>query len=238
VRLGVNVDHVATVREARGARFPDPVAAAVLAELGGADGITIHLREDQRHIKERDVRIMRDTVSSKLNLEMSVAEEVVTVAEDVVPDQVTIVPERREELTTEGGLDVVGNAKRLSAVISRLKDRGIVVNLFIEPDREILEHSKKLGADGVELHTGRYSNAGDDMTVRKTYHEICQAAIIAKNMKMRVAAGHGLDYTNIDRIAKLHEIEEVNIGHSIVARAVLVGMERAVREMKDLLEAG
>jgi pyridoxine 5-phosphate synthase len=235
MRLGVNVDHVATVREARGVRFPEPVAAAVLAELGGADGITIHLREDQRHIKERDVRIMKDTVV-RLNLEMSIAEEIVTVAEDVVPAQVTIVPERREELTTEGGLDVVANLKRLSEVISRLKQKGIQVRLFIEPDRETLEQSKKIGADGVELHTGRYANAEGDLDVRKTYHEINQAAVIAKNMKMHVAAGHGLTYTNIDPIAKLHEIEEVNIGHSIVARAVLVGMERAVREMKDLLE--
>ncbi len=236
MRLGVNVDHVATVREARGTRFPEPVAAAVLAELGGADGITIHLREDRRHIKDRDVRIMKDTVTTRLNLEMSIAEEIVAVAEDVVPDQVTIVPEKREELTTEGGLNVIDNVKRLSEVISRLKKKGILVNLFIEPDRKTLEQSKKIGADGVELHTGRYANAGNDMDERKTYHEICQAAVIAKNMKMHVAAGHGLTYTNIDPIAKLHEVEEVNIGHSIIARAVLVGMERAVREMKNLLE--
>ncbi|MFC1672025.1 pyridoxine 5'-phosphate synthase [Planctomycetota bacterium] len=235
MKLGVNVDHVATVREARGVSFPDPAAAAVLAELGGADGITIHLREDQRHIKERDVRLMKQMVSSKLNLEMSIAEEVVSVAEDVVPDQVTIVPEKREELTTEGGLDVIGNSKRLSEVISRLQERGVVVTLFVEPSREVLEQSKKLGADGVELHTGRYADAAGEMELRKTYHNICQAAVIGKNMRLHVAAGHGLHYRNIEPIAKLNDIEEVNIGHSIVARAVFVGMERAVREMKELL---
>lgn len=234
MKLGINVDHVATVREARKVAVPDPVAAAVLAELGGADLITVHLREDERHIRERDVRILKET-ARKLNLEMSLDKEIVEKALDICPHQVTIVPERREELTTEGGLDVMKNARRLATVISAMKEKGINIHLFIEPIREVLEESKKLKVDGVEIHTGRYANASSDNEFRQAYHDIREAAMVARNMRMEVAAGHGLDYDNIDMIAKLHEIEEVNIGHSIVARAVLVGMERAVREMKELL---
>lgn len=235
MKLGVNIDHVATVREARKGRLPDPVAAAVLAELAGADGITVHLREDARHIQERDVRLLKDTVSTRLNLEMGLAETIVKAALDIVPHQVTIVPEHREELTTEGGLDVISNVKKLSPAIQKFHEKGIVVNLFVEPDRSTLEEAKKLGADGVEIHTGIYANAVSDNDLRKAYHDIHQAAVMAQNMRMYVAAGHGLDYTNITDIAKLHEIVEVNIGHSIIARAILVGLERAVREMKDLL---
>ncbi len=235
MKLGVNIDHVATVREARKGRSPDPLAAAVLAELAGADGITVHLREDARHIQERDVRLLKDTVATKLNLEMGLAETIVKAALDIVPHQVTIVPENREELTTEGGLDVISNTKKISTAIQGFHEKGILVNLFVEPDRTILEESKKLGADGVEIHTGIYANAATDNDLRKAYHDIHQAAVTAQNMRMYVAAGHGLDYTNIMDIAKLHEIVEVNIGHSIIARAVLVGLERAVREMKDLL---
>lgn len=235
MKLGVNIDHVATVREARKGRLPDPVAAAVLAELAGADGITVHLREDARHIQERDVRLLKDTVSTRLNLEMGLAETIVKAALDIVPHQVTIVPEHREELTTEGGLDVISNVKKLSPAIQKFHEKGIVVNLFVEPDRSTLEEAKKLGADGVEIHTGMYANAVSDNDIRKAYHDIHQAAVMARNMRMYVAAGHGLDYKNITDIAKLHEIVEVNIGHSIIARAILVGLERAVREMKDLL---
>lgn len=235
MKLGVNVDHIATVREARGGRFPNPVAAAVLAELAGADGITVHLREDARHIKERDVRVLRETISTKLNLEMSLAEKIVKIAIDIVPDQVTIVPENRKELTTEGGLDVKANAKKLSIVIPKLHKAGIAVNLFVDPDRMTLEAAKNLKVDGVEIHTGMYAEAREDVKFRQAHHDICQAVVMAKNMRLHVAAGHGLDYVNIAPIAKLHEIEEVNIGHSIISRAVLVGMERAVREMKDLL---
>ncbi len=235
MKLGVNIDHVATVREARKGRWPDPVAAAVLAELAGADQITVHLREDARHIKERDVRVLKDTISTRLNLEMGLAEEIIETALDVVPHQVTIVPERREELTTEGGLDVIANTKKLSAAISKFRKKGIAVNLFIEPSRDVLEEAKNLGVDGVEIHTGMYANAGTENDFRKAYHDIHQAAVIAKNMRLHVAAGHGLDYTNISAVSKLHEIEEVNIGHSIISRAVLVGLERAVREMKELL---
>ena len=235
MKLGVNIDHVATVREARKGKLPDPIAAAVLAELAGADQITVHLREDARHIKERDVRTLKDTVSTGLNLEMGLAKEIIETALDIVPHQVTIVPERREELTTEGGLDVIASDKKLSAAISKFHKKGIAVNLFIEPNRDVLERSKNLGVDGVEIHTGAYANAGTENDLRKAHHDIHQAAVIAKNMRMYVAAGHGLDYTNISAIAKLHEIEEVNIGHSIISRAMLVGLERAVREMKELL---
>ena len=235
MKLGVNIDHVATVREARKGRQPDPLAAAVLAELAGADGITVHLREDARHIQERDVRLLKDTVSTKLNLEMGLAETIVNVALDIVPHQVTIVPEHREELTTEGGLDVISNVKRISAAVQKFHKKGILVNLFVEPDRRTLEEAKKLGADGVEIHTGVYANADNDNDIRRAHHDIYQAAVMAQNMRLYVAAGHGLDYTNIMDIAKLHEIAEVNIGHSIIARAILVGLERAVREMKDLL---
>ena len=235
MRLGVNIDHVATIREARKGRLPDPVAAAVLAELAGADQITVHLREDARHIKERDVRVLRDTVSTRLNLEMGLDKKIIETALDVVPHQVSIVPERREELTTEGGLDVIANTKKLSAAISKFHKKGITVNLFIEPTRDVLEAAKNLGVDGVELHTGMYANAGTENDLRKAYHDIHQAGVTAKNMRMHVAAGHGLDYTNVTAIAKLHEVEEVNIGHSIISRAVLVGLERAVREMKELL---
>ncbi len=235
MKLGVNIDHVATVREARKGRQPDPLAAAVLAELAGADGITVHLREDARHIQERDVRLLKDTVSTKLNLEMGLAETIVNVALDIVPHQVTIVPEHREELTTEGGLNVISNVKKISAAVQKFHKKGILVNLFVEPDRRTLEEAKKLGADGVEIHTGVYANADNDNDIRRAHHDIYQAAVMAQNMRLYVAAGHGLDYTNIMDIAKLHEIAEVNIGHSIIARAILVGLERAVREMKDLL---
>ena len=235
MNLGVNVDHVATVREARGGRYPDPVAAAILAELGGADGITVHLREDARHIKERDVRVLKDTITTRLNLEMSLNDDIVKAALSIVPYQVTMVPEKREERTTEGGLDVKKNSKKLIAAIGKLRKKGIKVNLFIEPTRDALEESKKVKADGVELHTGRYADAPNDNEVRSTYHEIYQAAVMAKNMRFFVAAGHGLDYRNVTDIAKIHEIEDLNIGHSIVSRAVLVGMERAVREMKNLV---
>ncbi|MBN1807887.1 MAG: pyridoxine 5'-phosphate synthase [Planctomycetes bacterium] len=232
--LGVNIDHVATVRQARRAVEPDPVAAAVLAELGGADSITVHLREDRRHIQDRDVHILRQTVRTRLNLEMAVAEEVVAVACQVVPDQATLVPEKREELTTEGGLDVVGNLERVSAVAARLKSVGIKVSCFIEPDPAQIEASIKAGADAVELHTGSYANAGRealDDELKRIYDAVAHAG----EGGVRVHAGHGLTYWNIAPLAEIPEILEFNIGHSIVSRAVLVGMERAVREMKALL---
>jgi len=236
VKLGVNVDHVATVREARGINEPDPVAAAVLAELGGADGITVHLREDRRHINERDVRLLRQTIKVPLNLELALAPEILAIALEIKPDSATFVPEKREELTTEGGLDVIANRKRLAAVIEEFQAAGISVSLFIDPDTEQIETAAALGAEFIELHTGRYCDATDEDGVRHEFALLEQAAITAANCNLRLNAGHGLNYRNVTPIANLPALEELNIGHSIIARAVYVGLERAVREMKELME--
>jgi pyridoxine 5-phosphate synthase len=240
IALGVNIDHVATLRQARRAESPDPVWAAALAELAGADGITVHLREDRRHIQDRDVRVLRQTVRCKLNLEMAAVEEIVAIALDVKPDQATLVPERRQELTTEGGLDVLRSGKELARVIERLRSAGIGVNLFVDPDPEQVEAAARLGASGIELHTGRYSQcriAAGGGEVAQRLAEIQRAAAVAANLGLFTAAGHGLDYRNVGPVAATPEIEELNIGHSIVGRAVLVGLERAVREMKALMSA-
>jgi len=235
IRLGVNVDHVATIRQARRTVEPDPVAAAVLAELGGADGITIHLREDRRHIQDRDLEMLRQSVHTHLNLEMAANEEILQIARRVLPDQATLVPEKRQEITTEGGLDVLSNRKHLTGVIERLKEAGIKVSLFIDPEPEVVLVSKQIGADAVELHTGSYANAVRAAERERELEKLKQAARVAANEGLAVIAGHGLTYTNILPIKTLEKLEEVNIGHSIVSRAVLVGMERAVREMKELL---
>ena len=235
MRLGVNVDHVATVRQARGGSEPDPVAAAVLAELGGADQITIHLREDRRHIQDRDVRILRDTVATRLNLEMAATEEILGIACDVRPDEATLVRERREELTTEVGLDVAGEPDAVRRAIERLHDAGIAVSLFIDPHEAQIEASAKAGADAVELHTGCYANAATDSEIAAAVLGLARAAESAARHGLVVNAGHGLTYTNVVPVIKLPEVEELNIGHCIVSRAVLVGMERAVREMKGLI---
>ena len=234
-RLGVNVDHVATVRQARRTVEPDPVAAAVLAELGGADGITIHLREDRRHIQDRDLELLRKTVQTRLNLEMALNEEIVRIALRVLPDQATLVPEKREEVTTEGGLDVLTHRDNLKAVVKRLKDAGIKVSLFVDPVVEIMRVSKQVGADAVELHTGSYANARTEEEVEKELAKLKEAARVAGEAGLAVFAGHGLNYINILAIKTIPQLMEVNIGHSIVSRAVLVGIKRAVREMKDLL---
>lgn len=234
-KLGVNIDHVATVREARKGREPDPVLAASLAELGGADGITVHLREDRRHIQDRDVRLLRSVVKTKLNLEMAGSEPIVMVALDVKPDQATLVPERRQELTTEGGLDVAGGATRLREVIARLHASGIVVSLFIDPDRDAVKRSRDLGADSVELHTGRYAGAHSESEAEEAAQQLERAAAAAGEIGLHLHAGHGLDYRNVGRIVRLPHLEELNIGHSIISRAVFVGIERAVREMKALV---
>ena len=234
-KLGVNIDHVATVREARKSREPDPVLAASLAELGGADGITVHLREDRRHIQDRDVRLLRSVVKTKLNLEMACAEPIVMVALDVKPDQATLVPERRQEITTEGGLDVAGGATRLREVIARLRATGIVVSLFIDPDRDAVKRSRDLGADSVELHTGRYAGARSESEAEVAVRDLERAAAVAGEIGLHLHAGHGLDYRNVGRIVRLPHLEELNIGHSIISRAVFVGIERAVREMKALV---
>ena len=237
VKLGVNVDHVATVREARGINEPDPVAAAVLAELGGADGITVHLREDRRHIKERDVKLLKETIKVPLNLELALAPEILAFALQIKPRSATFVPEKRAELTTEGGLDVISNRQRLAEVIKEFQAAGIVVSLFIDPDTEQIETAADLGAEFIELHTGRYCDATSEKEVRHEFALLEQAAITAANCGLRLNAGHGLNYRNVTPIAGLPALEELNIGHSIIARAVYVGLERAVREMKTLISS-
>lgn len=233
--LGVNIDHVATVRQARMTNEPDPVWAAVLAELGGAEGITLHLREDRRHIQDRDLRLLRDTVAVKLNLELAAEEGVLAIACEVRPDQATLVPERREELTTEGGLDVAGNEARIGQAVSRLQEAGMEVSLFIDPDPRQIEAAKSAGADAVELHTGRYADAMSPEVAARELETLLASARFVHEHKLVLHAGHGLTYRNVQRVAAIDGISELNIGHSIVSRAVLVGMERAVREMKQLV---
>ncbi len=229
--LGVNVDHVATVRQARRAPVPDPVAAAVLAELAGADGITIHLREDRRHIQDRDLEVLRHTVKTRLNLEMAATEEMVRIALERRPDQVTLVPEKRAELTTEGGLDVVRERAATAVAVTALQEAGIPVFLFVDPTARQLDASRELGARGIEIHTGSFCDASDEATLARELDRVRQAAAHAVRLGLEIHAGHGLDYRNVAPIAATPGIVELNIGHSIVARAVLVGMERAVREM-------
>ena len=234
--LGVNIDHVATVRQARHTTEPDPVRAAVLAELGGADQITVHLREDRRHIQDRDLDLLRATITTRLNLEMGLSDEILAIALKVKPDQVTLVPEKREEVTTEGGLDAAAEAARIAAAVKRFHDAGIEVSLFIDPERKQVETATAARADHVEFHTGCYANARGLEEIRREVYRLHLAAILAKNSHLHVAAGHGLTYSNVDRIVNVLEITELNIGHSIISRAVFVGLERAVREMKDLLK--
>jgi pyridoxine 5-phosphate synthase len=234
-RLGVNIDHVATLRQARGGREPDPVWAAVQAELGGADGITVHLREDRRHIQDRDVRLLRETVQTRLNLEMSVAPEIVAIALEVRPDQVTLVPERRAELTTEGGLDVVGQYARVGEAVATLRDAGLEVSLFIDPIEAQVAASQALGAVAVELHTGRYAEAVHAAERARELAALAGAGRAAVAAGLALHAGHGLNYANVGPVAAIAAMAELNIGHSIVARAMFHGMERAVREMKTCL---
>lgn len=234
-RLGVNVDHVATVRQARGTNEPDPVTAAALAELAGAEGITVHLREDRRHIQDRDVEILRRTVKTRLNLEMAATDEMVAVALRIRPDCVTLVPEKRQELTTEGGLDVVACADELTPRIAALRSAGIVVSLFVDPDRRQIEAARRGAADYIEIHTGTYCEAVGEAARQAELAKIETAVRVGQQCGLGVNAGHGLNYCNIRPVVALGGIEEFNVGHSIVARAVLVGMERAVREMVALL---
>lgn len=236
-RLGVNVDHVATIRQSRRTIYPDPVAAAVMAELAGADQITIHLREDRRHIQERDLQILRKTVTTKLNLEMAATQEMVKIAWESKPDLATLVPERREELTTEGGLDVVSGRETLRKVVKTLRDAEIQVSLFIDPDLDQVKAAHRVEAQIVELHTGRYCDARLEGDRRRELSRLVDAAKAAAKLGLQVSAGHGLGYHDVKPVAAISEIEELNIGHSIVGRAVLVGMERAVREMKELIRA-
>lgn len=235
IRLGVNIDHVATVRQARRAAEPDPVAAAVLALLGGADGITVHLREDRRHIQDRDVRLLRQVVTNRLNLEMSTVKEIVIIACEVRPDEATLVPERREELTTEGGLDVVAHQHAVAEAMKKLRDVGVAVSLFIDPDERQIEVARALGAKAVEIQTARYSEARTEADRQRELLALQEATDFAKQRGLHVHMGHGLNYCNVVPVCRIPGVEELNIGHSIVSRAVLVGMERAVREMKDAM---
>jgi pyridoxine 5-phosphate synthase len=233
--LGVNIDHVATLRQARRTYEPDPIWAAAAAELGGADGITVHLREDRRHIQDRDLELLRQTVRVKLNLELAATAEIVGIACRVKPEQATLVPERREEVTTEGGLDVVGQRDAVATAIKRLRDAGIHVSLFLDPDPRQLELAKSLGAEAVELHTGQYALAkpGKDRDAQLKKQIAAGAQIRSSNLALH--AGHGLNYQNVRPIATIEGMHELNIGHAIIARAVFVGLQQAVREMKDLI---
>lgn len=233
--LGVNIDHVATVRQARRTNEPDPVWACALAELGGADGITIHLREDRRHIQDRDLRVLRETVAVKLNLELACDEEIVGIACQFVPPQATLVPERREEVTTEGGLDVVGQRARVERAVARLRDAGIETSLFLDPDLKQIEAARAVGADAVELHTGAYALAQLGAPQHEELVALQTAAKAILDAGLTLHAGHGLTYRNVQPIARIPGMCELNIGHSIVSRAIMVGMRDAVREMKTLI---
>jgi pyridoxine 5-phosphate synthase len=242
IRLGVNIDHVATVRQARRGREPDPVWAAVQAELGGADLITVHLREDRRHIQDRDLRLLKQTVGVPLNLELAAVEEIVRIACEVRPDQATLVPERREEITTEGGLDVVSHERVVAAAVKQLQAAGIRVALFIDPDLQQIEIAKALGVAAVEIQTARYSEAsltpqGESSSLGDRFTELAEAARHAQERGLHVHMGHGLNYQNVEPVAAIPQVEELNIGHSIVSRALFIGLERAVREMRDLMRA-
>lgn len=234
-KLGVNVDHVATIRQARGGAEPDPVTAAAIAELAGADGITIHLREDRRHIQDRDLKLLRQTVRTRLNLEMAATDEMVAIALQTKPDMCTLVPEKRLELTTEGGLDVRCNMESLKSAIDRLRGGGIPVSLFIDADPDQIKAADKVGADYIEIHTGIFAEATDWKSEEGELVRIENAVKLAQKLGIGVNAGHGLNYSNIKRMTTVRGIEEYNIGHSIISRAVMVGLERAVRDMVELV---
>lgn len=235
-RLGVNIDHIATLRQARGGADPDPLAAAVLVELAGADGLVVHLREDRRHIQDRDLQLLREIARTKLDLEMAADGEMAKIALNIKPDLVTLVPEKRQELTTEGGLDIVGQRDRIQGIVTLLHNGGIPVSVFVEPDLNQIRAAHKIAADFVELHTGRYANATRSKEADSEFEAITHAAKLAYKLGIGVNAGHGLNYRNIKRLTHIPEIVEYNIGHSIIARAVLVGLEQAVKEMKALLD--
>ncbi len=234
-RLGVNIDHVATLRQARGTSYPDPVEAALIAEEAGADQIVCHLREDRRHIQDHDLIRLRKSLKTRLNLEMAPTEEMVQIASDLKPDLVTLVPERRQELTTEGGLDLITHASHLQKIISLLSLARIPVSLFIHPSLEDMQRAKDFGVMGVEIHTGHYADAKEPKTQKRIYEQIVQATHLGKELSLKVFAGHGLHTGNVFDLTKIKEIEEYNIGHSIIARSVFIGIGSAVREMKNAL---
>jgi pyridoxine 5-phosphate synthase len=235
MRLCINIDHIATLREARGGVEPDPVTAAQICELAGVDGIVCHLREDRRHINDRDLRVLRETVKTKLDLEMAATEEIVKIAVDTLPDLATLVPERRQELTTEGGLDVLGHRHRLRDVVSELHRHEIPVSLFVDPLPAQVEAAREVEADFIEIHTGEYANARTEEQANELLATIRAAAVQARQIGLRVNAGHGLNYLNLVPFREIREIEEVSIGHAIIARAVFAGLDRAVRDMLELL---
>jgi pyridoxine 5-phosphate synthase len=235
-RLSVNIDHIATIRQARKGTEPDPVSAAVLAELAGAEGVIAHLREDRRHVQDRDLRLLRQIVQTKLNMEMAATGEMQRIALEVRPDITTLVPEKREELTTEGGLEVASRVPVIKEYIAQIQQAGIEVSLFVDPDEKQVAAAKKTGTNWVELHTGGYANARTEKDRDREFEKIAEAAKLAASLGLRVGAGHGLNYVNVRKIARIPEVEELNIGHSIVSRAALVGMEKAVREMIELIK--
>ncbi|MSR31490.1 MAG: pyridoxine 5'-phosphate synthase [Gemmataceae bacterium] len=237
IRLGVNIDHVATLRQARRGVEPDPVAAAILAELAGADGITVHLREDRRHIQERDLRLLRPVVR-RLNLEMAADDAIADIACSVLPDEATLVPEKRQELTTEGGLDLIANEAAVDRVMKKLKSAGIQVSLFIDPDGTQIEIAKALGADAIEIQTARYSEAKTKVCIDRELDELRESTRLARELGLHVHMGHGLNYFNVQGVAGILGVEELNIGHAIVSRAVLTGFFEAVKEMKRAIQQG
>ncbi len=237
ILLGVNIDHVATLRQARGTRYPDPIQAAIEAEQAGADGITLHLREDRRHIQERDVAMLADILQTKMNLEMAVTEEMLAMAEKYRPSDCCLVPEKREELTTEGGLEIVGQLAKMTEACQRMAEAKIIVSLFIDPDIAQIDASVECGAPVVELHTGRYADAKTPAEAEHELQIIVNAVEYAHNVGLQVNAGHGLNYHNVDKIAEIPNIVELNIGHAIVARSVFTGFQSAVGEMKQLMLA-
>ncbi len=234
--LCINVDHIATIRQARGGNEPDPVIAAGMAELAGADGIVVHLREDRRHIQDRDVRIIREVIKTRLTLEMAATDEMIGIAGQIQPDIVTLVPEKRQELTTEGGLDVKGLEASVTDAVSRLHDSGIPVSLFVDPEREQIEAASRTGAECIEIHTGRYADAESADIEDQEFEAIAKMASLAVELGLRVHAGHGLNYQNTSRVAAISEISEFSIGHAVIARAALVGLDQAVREMIKLVK--
>ncbi len=235
-KLGLNIDHIATLRQVRKSEYPDPVEAACIAELAGVDGITIHLREDRRHIQDRDVYLLRSILKTRMNLEMALNPDIIEIALKVVPDDVCIVPEKREELTTEGGLDVIKNIETLKRVIPEMHKKGIIVSLFVDPDKHQIDASKGVGADYIEIHTGRYADAKEEKTIAKELGHIMESAQYAASLGLGVNAGHGLNYRNVYSIALIDEIETLNIGHSIIARAAIVGLKKAIYDMLDILD--
>ncbi len=231
MRLCINIDHIATLRNARGGQEPDPVSAARICEQAGADGIVVHLREDRRHIKDQDVIMLREQVTTKLDLEMGASEEIIRIALQIKPDLITLVPEKRQELTTEGGLDVVGQKERLRRVVEKFHEHSIPVSLFVDPVEEQINASKEIGSEMIEIHTGEYSDAGRQEDIQRLLKEIITAARLGKSIGLGVNAGHGLNYSNVAPVAAIRDIDEMSIGHSIISRAAFVGLERAVKEM-------